>query len=165
MDFLGSLSEAGVHSPGHLSLTQLTGEIQELNLNSHPMAFTMCPLVTQVCFMPPSHPNSFAVAFSLPVNPSDVACTYSVLSADWSTLIENSFLWFSLCLSPNYKLNHSHLSSAYNLLGFLNSKKGICNNSLKFQEALWTSFKYLHESWTGSSPWARRSQPCCFLCF
>ena len=85
----------------------------------------------------PSHPILFAVAVSLPVNPSDVARTYLCVICRLVHPLKTVSYGFSLCLSPNYKLNHSHLSSACNLLGFLNSKKGICNSSLEFQEALW----------------------------
>ena len=71
------LRGCGVHRLGHLlSLTQVTGEIQELNLNSHPVAFSMCPPDdTGLLHATPSHPLLFAVAVSLPVNPSDVART------------------------------------------------------------------------------------------
>ena len=94
--------------------------------------------MTRVCFPPPFPSASFLLlilcCFSSIWCGSHLALCY----LQTGPCIENSFLWFSLCLSPNHKLNLSHLSSAYNLLGFLNSKKGICNNSLKFQETLWT---------------------------
>lgn len=112
------LRGCGVHSPGHLlSLWHYSsGEIQELNLNSHPMAFTMCPLVTQVCFMPPP-PIRFLLLLLFLCLLIHLGCGLHLALCYLQTgpHAENSFLWFSLCLSPNYKLNHSHLSSAYNL--------------------------------------------------
>ena len=80
------LRGCGVHRLGHLlSLTQVTGEIQELNLNSHPVAFSMCPPMTQVCFTPPPPIHFFLLLLflCLLIHLMWLALS-SVLSAEWS---------------------------------------------------------------------------------